>query len=103
MNVVQLMTDKQVKLIESIEQSIEQYSLKEAIDCIISAIELRQELLDDKSEELKDLNMIHEFFEALSTLSEDLAEDATTALGCRQIRRRARDRFLGNIADYKVM
>ncbi len=101
-NISTLFDDPQVALIQDIEKSIAQYSLKETIDCEISAIELRKDKLSDDSEEFKDLEFVHGAFEALAKLAENLSEDAKTGLGCRQIRRRARDRFLIDIADIKV-
>lgn len=97
-----LYEDTQRELIEDISQSIRTYSMKETIDCLIEGIEINQERYPDDSENEKDCDLIKEFLEAVSGAAEDLAEDATTGLGCRQIRRRARDKFLIAIADIRV-
>lgn len=101
-NISPLWDDPQVKLIEKTEKAIRDYSLKETIDCLISAIEVNQEGLPDESERMRDLDLIKAFLEAVSGAAEDLSEDTQAGLGCKQIRRRARDRFLINIADVKV-
>lgn len=102
-NVSMLYEEPQKALIEDIQMCIAAYSLKETIDCLIEAIEIDQEELPDESERRKDLDLIKGFIEAVSSAAEDLSEDAKTELGCRQMRRRARDNFLIAISDVKVM
>lgn len=98
-----LFEDPQVTLIQDIEKSIQEYSLKETIDCEISAVELRRDRFSDEAEEHKDLDLVVQSFEALAKLAENLSVDATTTNGCRDIRQNAKEQFLAAIKDIKVM
>lgn len=91
-----LLDPQQIRLIESMARSIDAYSGKETIDCLISSFELHQEVLNDGSREHENINFLIDSLEAVSKLAEELSADCIT-------RRQARDQFLIKIADIKVV
>lgn len=102
----------QKELIEDQARSIEKYGLKETLDCLISAIELRQEKLSDESKEYKNLQLILETLESVSKAEESLEAmevhaihetEAFRIMREQQKRRRIMADMLLNIAQIKVM
>ena len=67
-----LLEDEQKELILKLLGSIEKFGLKETIDCLISAIELRQESLEDDSKEYKDLQLLAGIMTSVSTAADAL-------------------------------
>ena len=65
-----LLEDEQKELIVYLQGSIEKFGLKETIDCLISAIELRQESLEDDSKEYKDLQLLAGIMTSVSTAAD---------------------------------
>lgn len=73
----ELEIDPSTPLTDSLAKGIEIFSLKETIDCLISAIELCQGKLSDESKEYRDMQMIHNSLEAVSHAAEVLAGTET--------------------------
>lgn len=109
-NLVDFKVDPTTPLTDVLAKGIDKFSLKETIDCLISAIELRQEKLSDESKEYRDMQMIHNSLEAVSKAAEVLAGTETHAGGSvfkktieQQKRRTILAEMLLNIAQIKVM
>lgn len=73
----ELEIDPSTPLTDSLAKGIEIFGTKETIDCLISAVELRQEKLPDESKEYRDLQMIHNSLEAVSHAAEVLTGSET--------------------------
>jgi hypothetical protein len=98
--------------IETIQKVIENHSLKDTIDCQVSALEVLQEKLSDTSKEYKNYQLILQIQEAVSK-----AADCLDAINIRttpenegylprfeqQARRRILADLLLDIAQIKVM
>ncbi|MBA3756082.1 MAG: hypothetical protein H0X02_07620 [Nitrosomonas sp.] len=103
-NIPNLWEEDQKDLIENIAQSVTQYQTKNVIDCLSSGIELHLENTPDFLREYKkDQELIVRVLDAVSKFSVNLTQDDKTEIGCRQIRRRARDQFLIAIGDIEVV
>lgn len=79
--------DPSTPLVDSLVNGIEVFSLKETIDCLASAIELRQEKLSDETKEYRDLQMILCTLEAVSKAAEELAGSETHAPGALEFKK----------------
>lgn len=85
----------QKQLICDMKKCIEAYSLTDVIDCLVSAIELTQEDLEDGSKMNVDLDVAKAFLSAVSSATEILDKEVETIDGCRHLRKLARFQ-LGN-------
>lgn len=65
--------DPATPLVDSLVNGIEVFSLKETIDCLISAIELQQEKSDEESKEYKSNKLIIDTLTEVSKMTEELS------------------------------
>lgn len=104
--------DPSTPLTDALSNGIKLFSLKETIDCLISAIELSQEKLDEESKEYKNNQLIMAAMTEVSGMTEELnamevhATHETWAFKVmkeQQKRRRILADTLLNIASIKVI
>lgn len=100
-----LWDEDQADLIEKLAQSITQHGTMENIQCLSSAIELHLDNTPDFCDEhIKDQEFIIKVLDAVAKFAENLqASDAKTGMGCRNMRRIARQDLLTAISDLKVV
>lgn len=103
-NISILWEEDQKDLIEKLAQAITQHGTMEGIQCLASGIELHLENTPDFCEEhIKDQDLIKEVLDAVANFADSLkASDAKTSMGCRNMRRIARQELLAAISDIKV-